>query len=335
MRRREFIVLLGSAVTLRPLGAASEPTSTTTGRVYRIAIVVAAGPHDWIESPELGQSFFAELRRLGYVEGRNLAVDLHPAEGHPERYPDLALEVIDRNPDVIFSETSRLAIALQAATGTIPIVTGTADPIGLGLAASLSHPGGNITGVSVDAGIGIWGKRLELLREAAPKSSRIGFLGTRAVWEQQGRLVREVIQRDGMTVVGPPLDTPLNEAEYRRIVGVMVQSGADSLIVHDQPENITNRQLICRLAEEAYLPAVYPYRTFVEVGGLIAYTADLGDLSRHAADQVDLIFKGAKPRDIPFYQASKFELSLNLRTAKALGLTIPNSLLAQADKVIE
>ena len=148
-------------------------------------------------------------------------------------------------------------------------------------------------------------------------------------------MVREAIGRGRMSIVGPPLDTPVTEMEYRRVVAAMSSNGADALIVHDQPENLTNRQLICELAEKAHLPTIYPYREFVETGGLMAYATDFADLYRHGADQIDLIFRGERPADIPFYQARKFELCFNLKTAKALDLTIPPSLLAQADEVIE
>ena len=332
MRRRSFIAGLLGGAAVRTTWA-QQPS-----KVYRIAFVNPATPV--AELTEAGglrfvRAFFEELRRRGYVEGKNLEVERYSGGGRAERYPELVRDVVRSNPDVIYCDTSRLALSFKAATTTIPIVTSTADPVALGIVASLSHPDGNITGISVDAGIGIWGKRVELLKEADPKASRVGFLATRAVWEQQGAVVREAIERDGMSVVGPALDTPLTDAGYRRVLAAMAQEGADALIVHDQPENLTNRRLICDLAEKGGLPAVYPYSEFVNFGGLMAYAVDLPDIYRHAAGQIDLILKGSKPGDIPFYQASKFELVINLKTARALGLTIPPSLLVRADEVIE
>jgi putative ABC transport system substrate-binding protein len=185
----------------------------------------------------------------------------------------------------------------------------------------LARPGGNITGSTVDAGVEIIGKSLELLREMVPTASRVAWLASPAVRESPiGAALREAAQRMKISIVGPPLDPPFEEAGYRRVFEAMMQEGVDALVVDYQAENFTNRQLIVGFAEKARIPAIYPSRLFAEVGGLMAYGMDIRDL---------------KPSDIPFYQPTKFELVINLKTAKALGFTVPPSLLATADEVIE
>ena len=239
-------------------------------------------------------------------------------------------------PDLIVSTTARLATSFKAATTTIPIVAVTSDPVAFGIVASLAHPGGNITGISVDAGIELWGKHLQLVREAIPSATNVGFLASRQVWEQsQGRALHDMARQAGISLLGPPLASPINQEEYRRVFLAMAQNNVEALIVSDQAENIANQRVIVRLSEEVRLPTVYPYPTFVDIGGLLAYGTDLVDVFRRQAGYVDLILRGAKPGETPFYLASKFELALNLRTAKALGIAFPTSLLVRANHVIE
>jgi putative tryptophan/tyrosine transport system substrate-binding protein len=210
------------------------------------------------------------------------------------------------------------------------------DPIAEGIVSSLARPGGNITGVTITAGYEIGGKRLEVLREMVPSASRVAWLASRTQWDgPDGTSLREAAERSKVSLLGPPLDAPLDEAEYRRVFASMAQEGVDALIVNGQSENFINRRLIVELADEARLPAIYSFREFAEIGGLMVYGIDLPDIFRHAADQVAEIFKGAKPGEIPFYQPTKFELLVNLKTAKALGIQIPQSILARADEVIE
>jgi putative ABC transport system substrate-binding protein len=224
----------------------------------------------------------------------------------------------------------------KAATATIPIVGATADPVAHGLVSNLARPGGNITGVSADAGLEMWGKRLGLLRELMPSASRVGFLVSRDVAESsEGVAMREAAQQAGISLVGPPLEGAIQEAEYRRVFKVMAEERADALVVSDQGEHTTYSRLIIELAEESRLPTLFPYRFFAEQGGLITYGVDNIDYYRRAAGYIARILQGAKPGELPIDQATKFELVINLKTAKALGLTVPQVLLAGADEVIE
>jgi putative tryptophan/tyrosine transport system substrate-binding protein len=223
------------------------------------------------------------------------------------------------------------------ATATIPIVTVMGDPIVLGLVAGIARPGGNITGVTVTAGIGtLEGKRIELLVEVMPKLSTVGYLVSRPYWENpNGAAVREAAKRAGISLKAALLGSAFNEAEYQRVFRSMEQDRADALLVSEEAEHVTNRATIVELAAKGRIPTIYPFREFVEVGGLMAYTVDLADIYRRVANLIDKILRGANPGDIPFYQPTKYELSINLKTAKALGLEMPAMLLARADELIE
>jgi putative ABC transport system substrate-binding protein len=281
------------------------------------------------------QGLFRGVDRLGYVEGQNLAVERYSGEGRPERYIGLAREVVSSHPDLIFSIAGPLALLFKTATPTIPIVTITADPIATGLVPSIAHPGGNITGVTVDAGLEILGKRIGLLVEATSKPSNAGYLASRGGWERpSGAAAREAAKRAGISLTGELLVT-FNEGEYRRVFSTLRQDRVDAIIVSDEPEHITYLVPLVELIAKSSIPAVYPYRDFVEVGGLMSYSIDLLDAFRRLANLVDQILKGANPRDIPFYQATKFELAINAKTAKALGLDLPATLIGRADEVIE
>jgi putative ABC transport system substrate-binding protein len=213
-----------------------------------------------------------------------------------------------------------------------------ADPVPYGIVTSLARPGGNITGVSVVAGLEIWGKRLEVLRETVPTASRVGFLGSRQIWELPGgqtSALREETKNLNISLLGPPLESPIQEGEYRRVLSGMAQQQLDGVVVSDQTENVTYRRLIVELANSARLPTVFPYREQFDVGGLMAYGPSLADVYRRLASYIDQILRGAKPGELPIYLASKFELLVNLKVAKALALSLPPSLLARADEVIE
>jgi putative tryptophan/tyrosine transport system substrate-binding protein len=218
---------------------------------------------------------------------------------------------------------------------TVPIITLSADPVGLGIVPSLARPGGNITGVSADAGLEIFGKRLELLKEASPNVSKIGYLASRLVWEKTlfATALLEAAQRMGIVVMWPS-DGPLQEQEYRRAFAAIPQD-VDALVVSEQNENWINRRLIIELADERKLPTIYPGRFFVQVGGLMSYGLDLAEVGRRVAVVIDQILKGQKPGEIPIYQPTKFELVINLKTARALGLALPEAFLLRADEVIE
>jgi putative tryptophan/tyrosine transport system substrate-binding protein len=224
---------------------------------------------------------------------------------------------------------------VKAATSTIPIVGIFGWPIEFGIVTSLARPEGNITGISVDVGQDQWAKRLQLLKEAAPQITRLGILETRNGRERSSAVMPENALKNSVSTVGPPLEHPTDEQEYHRVFSALAQEGADGLFVTEESENVTNRRLIVELAAKGRLPAIYPYRQFVEAGGLMSYGIDASDLGRRAADLVNQVLKGAKPGEIPIFQPTHFELSINLKTAKTLGIELPPLLVARADKVIE
>jgi putative tryptophan/tyrosine transport system substrate-binding protein len=331
--RRAFIATTACILTA-PLAAEAQPT----GKVYRIAAVhPSQSVADMTEAKDPKfRAFFAELRRLGYVEGQNLVVERRSGEGRPARFPELAREVVQLQPDLIFVLSGRMARAFQAATTTIPTVGITSDPIFEKLVASLARPGGNLTGFSVEADEQNIGKNVEILKEAVPRASRMAFLTPQAEWERPyGLAIRRVGARVGMTVIGALLSEPIQEPEFRRAFAAMVRDRVDTLLVGDNAENVTHRRLIVELAAQARLPAIYPFRDFVDIGGLMSYSVDIVAMFRDAAGYVDRIFKGANPGDLPYQLPTKVPLVINLKTAKALGLTIPPSVLARADEVIQ
>jgi ABC-type uncharacterized transport system substrate-binding protein len=335
MNKRTFITLIGGAAAVWPLAARAQRPA----RVHRIAIVHPAVPITQLK--ETGNSDFRfllrELRRLGYVEGENLAVERYSGRGQTEHYAELAREVVAREPHVIVTNASRLVLNFKAATATIPIVGLMADPIAFKIVDSIARPGGNITGVSVDAGLEIWGKRLELLREAVPEGvSGVGYLASRdTLPSSQAIAVQRAARQLGISLIVIPLEGTVQEAEYRRVFEAMTQGRARAIMVSDQVENYAHRRLIVDLANENRLPGVYPWRGYAEVGGFIAYGINTADMFLRAAGYVDQILRGTKPGDIPIYQPTKFELVVNLKTAKALGIEMPPTLLARADEVIE
>jgi putative ABC transport system substrate-binding protein len=307
-------------------------------KMYRIATVHPSHPIAVLS--ETGglvhfRAFFEELRRLGYEEGQNLVVDRYSGDGRTERYAELAKAVVRSAPDLIFPFSAHMVQHFKEAAGTVPIVAYTVDPVAFGFATSLARPGGNITGVDPGAGVELWNKLLELLREVVPTASRVGFLTPRAVWDGKvGAAMRAAAQLAGISLLGHLLTDPIEEAAYRSVFATAT-GRVDALIVGDEPENYTHRRLIVELAERSRLPTVYPNRLFAEAGGLLTYGIDHADMLRYAASQIDRVLKGAKPGEIPFYQATKFELVINLRTARALGIEMPAAILARADEVIE
>jgi putative ABC transport system substrate-binding protein len=332
--RRAFIA---SSLSLLAAPLAAEAQQAV--KLYRLALVhVSAAVADMTEAKDpYYKVLFSELRKLGYVEGQNLVVERRSAEGRPARFPEVAREVVQLQPDLIFAVSSRLVRALKTATTTIPIVGITADPLSYGenLVTSLARPGGNLTGFSTDAEGSVIEKHVELLKAAVPLASRVAVLSSRDVWEREAGARPEVGARVGATVVGALLAEPIQEPEYRRVFAAMVRERVEALVVGDQPENFMHRRLIVELAAQARLPAIYPFRDFAQIGGLITYSPDILDQFRLAAGYIDRILKGANPGELPYQQPTKFELVINLKTAKALGLTIPPAVLARADEVIQ
>jgi putative tryptophan/tyrosine transport system substrate-binding protein len=332
MRRREFI-LIGGAAAAWPLVARAQQSSSMK-RIAMVSPATKIGDMGANGHP-LYRMIFEELSRLGYDEGRNLVVERYSGEGRTEHYAELARNVVNTHPDLIHSQTTRLALNFKAATTTIPIVATTADPIAGGLVSSVARPGGNITGVSVDAGIEVLGKRLALLLEATSKLSNARFLVSRLGWEGfVGAAVIDASRQAGISLAGEPMNT-FNEQEYQRAFNAMEHERVDGILVSDESEQFQYRQLLVELAAKTRIPTIYAYREHVELGGLMAYSFDVGDVARGNARQIAEILKGANPGDMPFRQASKFQLVINVKAAKALGLEMPSALLLRADEVIE
>jgi putative tryptophan/tyrosine transport system substrate-binding protein len=334
MRRREFIAGLMFAAAM------GRAQAQQTGKVYRIAFAHPTAPVTDLTQTSRGSfvtpAILEELTRLGYVEGRNLLIERYSGERRAAHYPDLARQIIGQNPDLIIAISSNLTLDFKAATSTVPIVGIFQVPVESGIVRSLARPGGNITGVSLDVGFwDQWAKRVQLLKEAVPQITRLGLLGTRNAWERSSAAISEGELKNSVSVVGPPLERPVDEKEYQRVFAALAQADSDSLYVADEPENVTYRRLIVDMAAKGRLPTIYPWRQCVEAGGLMSYGIDLSDLGHRIADLVDQILKGAKPGEIPIFQPTQFELSINLKTAKTLGIELPPLLVARADKVIE
>jgi putative ABC transport system substrate-binding protein len=332
--RRRF--LTGAAITLAPMGAAAhaqEYKAQQAAKVARIGILtinLAAAPH-------LTGVFLQGLRDLGYVEGRNVAIEYRDAGGKVERLPALAAELVALKVDVIMAGSTPLALAAKQATRTLPIVfIGSGDPVADGLVTSLARPGGNVTGLSSLTPERV-GKCLELLTQAVLGVSRVTVL-----W-QPGAVGERTVQDTlkGAEVAGRALGVRLQFVEARgpadidRAFSDMIRARAGALAVWTTAMFVAERRRLVALAAKNRLPAVYTLREFVDAGGLMSYGHSQADLNRRAATYVDKILKGAKPADLPVEQPTKFELVINLKTAKALGLTIPPSLLGRADEVIQ
>jgi putative ABC transport system substrate-binding protein len=333
MRRRSLI--LG----LLAVGATGGVRAEQGRKVHRIAIVNPALPGAlWTKKSDnhLVKALFGKLNRLGYVEGENLLIERYSGEARAARYPDMAREVVRQNPDLIFVATSESTLDLKAATTTIPIVGIFGSPVETGIVASLARPGGNITGVAVNIGLDQWGKRIQLLRQLVPHLTKVAVLETRPYQEAWADIRSDLGRRWGVPYADPmPLDYPINEAGYRRVFASVAQAGAEGMVVTDEQDNIANAEVVVALAEKNRLPLVYPFEWFVQVGGLVSYGVDEAEVGHNAAVMVGQILKGAKPADIPIAQPTKFNLAINLKTAKALGLIVPPELLATADIVIE
>jgi len=276
------------------------------------------------------------LREYGYLPGQNLVIECRYAQGQAERATALAAELVSLQPDLVVAGWSHNILALKQATRTIPILLVTAnDPVGKGFVTSLAHPGGNVTGLTETVGVEVSGKQLQLLKEAVPKASRVAYLYYPSAGSPNpaGQTAREAAARAlGLTVQIYRVQAP---EELEGAFTAMTKAQAEALLVDPSAFLIVHRQRIVELTAKSRLPAIYPDRSFVEAGGLMSYYANEPAIWRRAGFYVDKILKGTKPADLPVEQPTKFELLINLKTAKALGLTIPQSLLMRADEVIE
>jgi len=335
MKRREFITLVGVAAVAWPIAARAQQP----GKPYRIAIInpfAAVETLNEAASPGRYRFFFEELRRLGYQEGSNLVVERYSGIGKIGHLNELLQTVAASKPDVI--QAVAMEDVFKATPVAIPIVEIGLDPIAFGLTSNLAHPDRNITGVAMIAGSELYAKHLELLRQASPTVSKIACLTSRDMWEDPSDILgplREGAKTLGIALVPSILEPPYSDAEYRRVFAGMVDERADGLIVTQAIWNSAHQPLIVGLAASARLPAIYPTRSFVDQGGLMSYGAVPAEAYRRAASAVAEILRGAKPSGIPYYQASQFELVINLKTAKAIGLAMPQMITARANDVIE
>ncbi len=329
MKRREFIAVLSGAAVAWPLGGSAQQAA----KVPRIGYLTG----NLASNPHTREAFLQGLRDLGYVEGRNVLIEYRDVEGKYERLPALAAELVALKVDVILAAGTPQPLAAKQATRTIPIVfAGAADPVGSGLVTSLARPGGNVTGLSL-LSPELVGKCLEQLKQAVPGVSRVAVL-----WQPGGsgeRTEKDMLK--GAEVAGRALGVRLQfveargPADFDRAFSDITRARAGALTVLASNMILGERRRLAELAAKNRLAAVYPLREFVDAGGLMAYGPDLADVFRRAATYVDKILKGAKPADLPVEQPTKFELVINLKTAKALGLTVPPTLLNRADEVIE
>jgi putative ABC transport system substrate-binding protein len=281
--------------------------------------------------------FSQALSELGYREGQNLLVDIRSAEGRLDRIPEIVGEFLRLRVDVIVVSTSRVAHRVKQATSTMPIVITSGSTLAeLGLVQSLARPGGNVTGLTVDAGPGIEAKRLELLREVALGISRVAFVGSKDDWESpMGQAVRHGGRTLGLRLVLAEHPVSATRSDYEAALAVVTRERPDALFAAAGAPGFAYRQALVELAAKNRIPAVAPYREFPVAGGLMSYGPSLPDLYRRAAGYVAKILEGAKPGDLPIEQPTKFELVINLKTAKSIGLTIPPAMLARADEVLE
>ena len=328
VQRRYFVIAVGTFLAA-PFAAAAQQ-ATNVRRLGYLAADRAANPH-------LQEAFRQGLRDLGYIEGRNLVIEYRDAEGKLERFPALAAELVALKVDVIVASGTLAALAAKEATRTLPIVfSPAADPVASGLVTSLARPGGNVTGLSLLYSE-LVGKWLEQLKQAIPRVSRVAVLWQPGAFGE--RTEKDMLK--GAEVAARALAVQLQFVEARgpehldRAFSAMTKARADALTVLSSNMFVSERRHLVDLAAKNRLPAMYNVREYVDAGGLMAYGPNLADLYRRAATYVDKILKGARPGDLPVEQPKKFDLVINLKTARQIGLTIPPNVLVRADRVIK
>jgi putative tryptophan/tyrosine transport system substrate-binding protein len=328
IRRGFLFILVGLAVSIGSFGLSSAADTQQPASPRRIGMLLARAP----ESKE-AQAFRQGLQDAGYTEGRDVVIEWRSAKGNYDQIPELAADLVKRKVDVIVVDSTPAAQAIQRATSTIPIVMAiVSDPVGSGLVTSLAHPGGNVTGLS-SMGTELSAKRLQLLKEAIPRLTRVAVLRNPDT-PYHTKVVEE------LKVVAPSLSIELSvvdartHAEFEPAFSAAGRAHPQALYVIQDASFFAYRATLLKLVSKAHLPAIYAPREFADEGGLMSYGTNLADLYRRSAGYVDKILKGAKPGDLPIEQPSKFELVVNLKTAKALGITIPESIVLRADEVI-
>jgi ABC-type uncharacterized transport system substrate-binding protein len=328
MKRREFITLLGGAVVLPLAARAQQPE-----RMRRIGVLMSLAEDDPATKARVA-AFRQGLERRGWSEGRNIHIDYRFTASTAERIPAFAKELVGLQPDVILAQSTVAAAALQQETRAIPIVfVNVSDPVGAGFIANMARPGGNLTGV-LHLEAGVIGKWLAMLKEIAPRLARAAVMGNRktAALDYFMRSAQVVAPSFAVEVVASHVETATDIERAIESIARMPDSG---LILPPDSMTVTHRDLIIALAARHRLPAVYPLHLFVTAGGLMSYGTDQDAMFRLAAFYVDRILRGDKPAELPVQAPTKFETSVNLKTAKALGLTVPPGLLVAADEVIE
>jgi putative ABC transport system substrate-binding protein len=324
MKRRQFITLLGGAAAAWPLAARAQRAA----KIRRVGVLIYSNP----QTDPNTESFRRGMRELGYVDGQNIAIEYRYAEGRPERLPELAADLARLKPDVIFALGGDVVLFASKATQTIPIVFAmSADPVRSGLVASLARPGGNATGFTflLDE---IASKRLELLKEAVPRISRVAFLFNPTHIDNELREAERAAAVLGMTLHPVEMRGP---GDLDGALDAATRAGVDALYVVSSRLTVANVAPIVDFAAVYRLPLASGWGAWAQAGGLISYGPNVGEMVRLSATYVDKILKGAKPAELPVQQPTRFELLINLKTAKALGLAIPESFLLRADKVIE
>jgi putative ABC transport system substrate-binding protein len=330
MKRREFITLLGSAAATWPMVARAQQPD----RMRRIGVLTAGSAADDPDGQARSAAFLQGLQQLGWTDGRNIRIDYRQGAGDADNMRKYATELVALAPDVILASGTATMAPLLQATRTVPIVFAqVTDPVGAGFVDSLARPGGNVTGFVLFE-YAISGKWLELLKEIAPHVSRAGVIRDPALTSGTGQFaaIQSVAPSLGVEI------SPVNvrdAAEIERGVAAFARSADSGLIVTASALSVVHRDLIVKLAARHKMPAVYYRRLYATGGGLISYGPDVAEQNRRAAGYVDRILKGEKPADLPVQAPTKYELVINLKTAKALGLTVPPSLLSRADEVIE
>ena len=323
--RREFITLLGGVAAAWPLAAHGQQS----GRIVRIGILSTANPR----SSSFYQSFERRLRDLGHIEGQNIVFEYRNAEGEVDRLPDLAAELTRLDPSIIVASTADATSAVKRATSTIPIlvVAVNYDPIALGYVDNLARPGGNVTGLFFQH-LELLAKRFGLLKELLPSVSRVAVFFDAFTTDQleavQAANQSIGVQLQPLHLLNPPYD-------FENAFRVAARSGAEAIMVLESAPIFRGRTQIVQLAKDNRLPTSFAFREYVEVGGLVSYGVNFSSMYRRAAEYADKILRGTKPADLPVEQSAKFELVINLKTAKAIDLSVPASFLALADEVIE
>ena len=316
--------------------ACAVPAHGQKDKAHRVAYIVGASPLSDLKGPgriPVTRAFVDRIGELGYVEGRNLLLDFYTLEGHYERIPEVLADIVRSKADVIFTAIQVVVEQHLQATAGIPVVTlATWSFVGTSAAQSLARPGGSVTGFIMDVDVGVEAKRLELLREAVPRVKRVAYLGVPLYWESPaGKNVRDAAQRLGLIL----FHASYTGADVQAASAVIERDAPDAVIVPAGAISFGNRQRIGEFVSARRLPCIAGFKEIVEFGCLMSYGVDASEILRNAAGYVAKILEGAKPGDLPIQQPTKFELVINMKTAKALGIKIPQSILIRADRVIE